>query len=85
MVILCQPGGWSTCGYLVSARWLEYMWLLCVGRVAGVYVVIECQPDGWSICGYCVSVGWLVLQGIFFPMLMEADCSLMIIFHTNES
>ena len=36
VVTVCQPGGWSTCGYCVSAGWLEYMWLLCVSRVAGV-------------------------------------------------
>ena len=47
----CQPGGWSTCGYCVSARWLEYMRLLCVSRVAGVHVVIVCQPGGWCCKG----------------------------------
>ena len=23
VVIVCQPGGWSACGYCVSAGWLE--------------------------------------------------------------
>ena len=55
------------------------MWLLCVSRVVGVHVVIVCQPGGWSTCSYCLSAGSLVLQGEFFPMLMEADCSLLII------
>ena len=43
------------------------MWLLCVSRVAGVHVVIVCQPGGWSCKAH------------FFPMLMEADSSLIII------
>ena len=33
VVIVCHPDGWSTCGYCMSAGWLEYM---RVSRVAGV-------------------------------------------------
>ena len=91
VVIVCQPGGWSTCGYCVSARWLEYMWLLCVSQVAGVHVVIVCQPGGWSTCCYCVSARWLELQGgwlaavCIFPMLMGGRLFLKDDFHTDES